>query len=79
LGGTRRESLLNPCGEGEFADSGRNLTNQAVYREKSLLNSLGQGKRLNPRRKRNGERGRNPIKEDVKKQILSVPSVSRCM
>jgi hypothetical protein len=43
LGGIRHESLLDPCGAGKFADSGQNQTNQAAYKENSLINSLEQG------------------------------------
>jgi hypothetical protein len=45
----RWESLLNPCRGGKFADFGQNLINQTAYREKSLINSLVQGKRKQPR------------------------------
>ena len=56
----RRESLLNPCLGRKFADSGRDLKNQAVNGEKSLINSLQQGIRLwqSSQLKLHGLRGR---------------------
>ena len=39
----RGESLLVPCLEGKFADSGQNPMSQVAQREKSLINSLRQG------------------------------------